>query len=150
MKRLVSYAAVLALAGAAIAGCDRPKTTSYNNSGASATPGSTTTTTTVTTPTTAPTTSDASSPGTATTAATTTSAPSGEANVVADTVTTGKVKAAFATDPGLKDTDISINTNGGVVVLTGTAKSQDQIMIATNLAQRQEGVTRVDTQVTVK
>ena len=124
MKRLVSYAAVLALAGAAIAGCDRPKTTSYPNSGASATPSST--------------------------ATTTTSAPSGEANVVTDTVTTGKVKAALATDPGLKETDINVTTNGGVVVLSGTAKSQDQIMIATNLAQRQEGVTRVDTQLTVK
>ena len=67
-----------------------------------------------------------------------------------DTVTTGKVKAAFASDSGLKDTDIVVKTDGGVVTLSGTAKSQDQITIATNLAQHQEGVNRVETQIMVK
>jgi osmotically-inducible protein OsmY len=65
-------------------------------------------------------------------------------------MTTGKVKAAIATDPGLRDAEIIVKTDGGIVVLTGTAKSQDQITLASNLAQRQEGVSRVDNQVTVK
>jgi osmotically-inducible protein OsmY len=60
------------------------------------------------------------------------------------------VKAAIATEPGLKDAEIIAKTDGGMVVLTGTAKSQDQIALASNLAQRQEGVSRVDTQIAVK
>jgi osmotically-inducible protein OsmY len=60
------------------------------------------------------------------------------------------VKAAIATDPGLKDAEIIVKTDGGIVVLTGTAKSQDQITLASNLAQRQEGVNRVENQVVVK
>jgi osmotically-inducible protein OsmY len=50
----------------------------------------------------------------------------------------------------LKDTDISVTTNNGVVTLTGTAKSQDQVGLATNLAQRQEGVSKVETQIVVR
>jgi osmotically-inducible protein OsmY len=60
------------------------------------------------------------------------------------------VKAAIATEPGLKDAEIIVKTDGGMVVLTGTAKSQDQIALASNLAQRQEGVSRVGTQIAVK
>lgn len=154
MRRLVPYVAVVAMA-AALAGCNRgPGTNSaYNNSGASATPGSASTTVTTTTTTSSPST-DASSPsaGTMTAAApgTDTSTSTSTANVVTDTVTTGKVKAAIATDPILKDMDIMVKTDGGVVVLTGTAKSQDQVAMATHIAQRQEGVSRVDNQVTVK
>jgi osmotically-inducible protein OsmY len=70
--------------------------------------------------------------------------------VVTDTVSTGKIKAAFASENGLKDADISVNTDGGVVMLTGTAKSREQIALATSVAQRQEGVTRVDSQIVVK
>jgi osmotically-inducible protein OsmY len=69
---------------------------------------------------------------------------------VTDTVSTGKIKAAFASESGLKDADISVNTDSGVVTLTGTAKSREQIALATSVAQRQEGVTRVDTQIVVK
>src|SRR5207247_10794685 len=132
MKRIIPYVAVIALAAAAVGGCDRSKT-AYNNSGNSATPGSTSTVTTTTTPapTTSTTTSDTSSPNTATTAATTIATPATGPNLATDTVTTGKVKAAFASDSGLKDTDIIVKTDGGVVVLSGTVKSQDQITIAT-------------------
>ena len=65
---------------------------------------------------------------------------------VGETVTTGKIKAAIAADPGMKDSDVSVSTTNGVVTLSGTVKSQDQVTIATNLAQRQEGVNRVDSQ----
>lgn len=154
MKRLIPLVAIIALAGAAATGCDRPKTTSYNNSGASATPGSSTTTTTTTTPSSSTTPSSTDTASTSNTASTSSSGmasnPSG-ANAVTDTVTTGKVKAAFASENGLKDSDINVATEGGVVKLSGTVKSQDQIALAQDVAQRQEGVTRVDSAaVTVK
>lgn len=139
MTRLTPYIAVIALAAAA-AGCNKGTGTAYNNSGTSATPGSTTSV--ATTPAT-----DTSSPASST-ATTTTSADS--PNVVADTVTSGKIMAALVADPALKDSDIAVKTDAGVVVLTGTAKSQDQVAMATQLAQKQEGVTRVESQVTVR
>jgi hyperosmotically inducible protein len=145
MNRIIPYIAVAALAAAGLTGCNKGPgaNTAYNNSGSSAAPGSTTTTTTTSTST------DTSSPATATTAATPSSDATGT-NVVADTATTGKIKAAIATDPGLKDTEIIVKTDGGIVVLSGTAKSQDQVQIASNLAQRQEGVNRVETQIVVR
>jgi hyperosmotically inducible protein len=63
---------------------------------------------------------------------------------------TGKVKTAITTDNGMKDADISVKTENGIVTLTGTAKSPDQVTLAAALAQRQEGVSRVENQVTVK
>ena len=71
-------------------------------------------------------------------------------SAVGDTVTTAKVKAAIAGDSGMKDSDVSVSTQEGRVVLSGSVKSQEQVTIATNLAQRQEGVSRVETQLTVK
>ena len=69
---------------------------------------------------------------------------------ISETVTTGKIKAAIAADPGMKDSDISVSTSGGVVTLSGTVRSPDQVTIATNLAQRQEGVNRVESQLVVR
>ena len=153
MKRLIPLVAIVVLAGATVTGCDRPKTTAYNNSGASATTGSTTTSTTTTTPaTTSPATTPSSSTDTSTTSANSTSSsnPAG-ANAVTDTVTTGKVKAAIASDNGMKDSDLNVSTEGGVVKISGTVKSNDQIALATTIAQRQEGVSSVDASaVTVK
>src|SRR4051794_11007551 len=150
MKRVIPFIAVIAL-GAALAGCNHGPTskTAYNNSGASATPGSSTTSsaptdtsstsTTATSSSSMPATSDTASANTAASSTTPSSSASGT-NVVSDTVTSGKIMAAFASDPGLKDTDINVKSEGGVVTLGGTVKSQDQVQIATNLAQRQEGV----------
>jgi hyperosmotically inducible protein len=77
--------------------------------------------------------------------------PAGDATgAVSETVTTGKIKAAIAADPGMKDADVSVTTNNGVVMLSGTVKSQDQVAIATNLAQKMDGVTKVDSTITVK
>jgi hypothetical protein len=147
MNRLLPYVAVVAMA-AALAGCNRgPGTnTANNNSGSSATPSSTVTTPSSTTDTSTP----SSTTTTTTTSSMDTASSTGGANVVADTMTTGKVKAAIVADPGLKDAEIIVKTDGGVVILTGTAKSQDQITLASNLAQRQEGVNRVDNQVSVR
>jgi hypothetical protein len=157
MKRLIPIIAIVIVAGAAVTGCDRAKTTAYNNSGASATPGSTTTSTTTTTPATTTSTTPSSGTDTSNTSAngsasasTSSSNPAG-ANAVTDTVTTGKVKAAIASENGLKDSDLNVSTEGGVVKISGTVKSNDQIALATSVAQRQEGVQSVDASaVTVK
>lgn len=71
-------------------------------------------------------------------------------SAVAETVTTGKIKAAIAADPGMKDSDISVSTSNGVVTLSGTVRSQDQVTIATHLAQRQEGVNRIESRLEVR
>src|SRR5689334_9578518 len=160
MKRLIPLVAIVVLAGAAVTGCDRPKTTAYNNSGTSATTGSTTTSTTTTTPATTSSSDTSSSSATAPSSSTDTSNTSASnasssnpagANAVTDTVTTGKVKAAIASENGLKDSDLNVSTEGGVVKISGTVKSNDQIALATSVAQRQQGVSSVDASaVTVK
>jgi len=77
--------------------------------------------------------------------------PQGDATgAVSETMTTGKIKAAIAADSGLRDTDISVSTNNGVVTLNGTVKSQDQIALATNVAQKMDGVQKVEANLTVK
>lgn len=171
MTRHSPILAALAVAAIALAGCHKTATnTAYNNSGTSATPGSSTTTTastpdtstsapsTSTTPdtsaasTTTPTSStgDTSSPTSTTSSSVTSASTNPSGNVVTDTVQTGKIKAAFASEAGLKDSDISVDTKDGVVTLSGTAKSREQIALATSVAQRQEGVSRVDSQISVK
>lgn len=63
---------------------------------------------------------------------------------LSDTVITGRVKAAILTDPALAGTDISVNTDSGVVTLTGTVKTQEQAAIASVHAQGHVGVMRID------
>ena len=147
-RTLIALAVVAALAAA----CDRPKTgsTAYNNSGNTASP----TATTPSNPNPVPgntTATDTSS--TATTAsATPAPGPAGDSSTGAmgDTMTTGKIKAAIASDPGMKDADVSVSTSGGNVTLSGTVKSQDQISLAQGIAQKTEGVQKVETNLTVK
>ena len=50
----------------------------------------------------------------------------------------------------MKDTDLNVTTSNGVVTLGGSAKSQDQVAIATGIAQRQEGVSRVESRIAVQ
>ena len=126
-RTLIALAVVAALAAA----CDRPKTgsTAYNNSGNTAAP-------TATTPS-----NPNPVPGNA-----------GDSNTgaVCDTMSTGKIKAAIASDPGMKDADVSVATSGGNVTLSGTVKSQDQVSLAQGIAQKTEGVQKVETNLTVK
>ncbi|HWH42865.1 MAG TPA: BON domain-containing protein [Usitatibacter sp.] len=172
MKRLLPLAAALAAATIAVTGCDRPRTnTSMNNSGTDATPAQpagsiamsssqtppaananpSDTTTTTTTTTSANTTPDTASANVASPAPPADNTGNTNATgAVNETVTTGKIKAAIAADSAMKDSDISVSTNNGVVTLTGTVKSQDQVSIATNLAQRQEGVQRVESNISVR
>ncbi|HET7400881.1 MAG TPA: BON domain-containing protein [Usitatibacter sp.] len=67
---------------------------------------------------------------------------------ISDTVITGKIKAGILADPGLSGADVSVNTDHGVVTLTGNVKSQEQTAIASAHAQRQDGVMRVDNHLT--
>ena len=71
-------------------------------------------------------------------------------NAAADTLTTARIKAALAADDGMKDADVSVSTADGVVTLDGSVKSPEQAAIATSLAQRQEGVARVESRLDVR
>jgi hypothetical protein len=68
------------------------------------------------------------------------------ADSLTDTAITGKIKAAILTDPGMTGADVTVSTDHGVVVLAGVVKAQEQIAIASAHAQRQDGVLRVDNQ----
>lgn len=68
------------------------------------------------------------------------------ADAISDTVISGRIKAELLTDPGMSGSDVSVNTDHGVVTLTGSVKAQEQAAIASAHAQRQDGVMRVDTQ----
>jgi hyperosmotically inducible protein len=138
-----------ALAALALSACDRPGTKT------SAAPSSSTTVvTTAPAPATPAPTADTSSPNapasSTTTASSTAATGSESTNAVTDTIVTGKVKAAITADSGMKDSDVSVKTENGVVTLTGKAKSPDQVTLAAALAQRQEGVSRVENQVAVQ
>jgi len=162
--RILPVIAAAALACVALAGCERPVTDTAVNTPVSGTTTSTTATTpapastTITTAATAapvtpatPTTDTSASPARDTTAAAATPVTGTDSkNVVTDTLVTGKVKTAITADNAMKDADIAVKTENGVVTLTGTAKSPDQITLASALAQRQEGVSRVENQVAVK
>jgi hypothetical protein len=63
-----------------------------------------------------------------------------------DTVITTRIKTAILTDPGMAGADVSVNTDRGVVTLVGNVKSHEQTGIASAHAQRQDGVMRVDNQ----
>lgn len=65
-------------------------------------------------------------------------------DALSDTVITSRIKAAIATDPGMASADVSVNTDGGVVSLTGTVNTQEQAAIASAHAQGNDGVMRVD------
>lgn len=146
MKILVP---VVLAAAAMAAACDRPPTTKseYNNSGASTTPAQPAATAAPGSPTS---TDAAPKVAGAPSSQEISSSSSSAASVVGDSLITGKVKAAIAADSGMKDSNVSVATNAGVVTLSGSVKSPDQITISSNLAIRQEGVQRVETNVVVK
>ena len=64
--------------------------------------------------------------------------------VLTDTAITARIKTAMLSDPALTGADISVTTDHGAVTLTGTVKNQEQIGVASALAQREDGITRVD------
>jgi hyperosmotically inducible periplasmic protein len=68
---------------------------------------------------------------------------------ISDAFIAGKVRAALVADPGMSGADVSVNVEHGVVVLAGNVKSYEQAGIASAYAQRQDGVMRVDNQLTL-
>jgi hyperosmotically inducible protein len=64
-----------------------------------------------------------------------------------DTAITAKVKANFMGDSRLKGSDVSVETNNGVVTLTGSAASSTAKDAAESLAENVSGVHRVNNQI---
>ena len=61
-----------------------------------------------------------------------------------DAAITERIATELKADPAMRGADVSINTDNGVVVLSGTVKSHEQTGVASAHAQRQDGVLRVD------
>lgn len=76
-------------------------------------------------------------------------APMPPPDTLTDTMITGRIKTALQSDPGMTGADVSVQTNKGVVTLVGTVKSHEQTGIASAHAQRQDGVVRVDSDLTL-
>jgi hyperosmotically inducible protein len=68
---------------------------------------------------------------------------------ITDTAITTQVKAAIMAEPGLKVMQIGVDTNQGVVTLTGTVKSQRDSDRATAVARGVNGVKSVNNQLTI-
>lgn len=69
---------------------------------------------------------------------------------VDDSVVTTKVKSALLADPDVKGLDIKVETRKGKVQLSGFVDSQAQIDRATAVTRGVEGVTSVDSSMTLK
>jgi len=61
-----------------------------------------------------------------------------------DATITAKIKAAIATDTVLKQTNISVATNQGIVQLGGTVSSKNEEDEAVRLAQHADGTKSVN------
>jgi len=72
-----------------------------------------------------------------------------EARNVTDSTITTKVKSRLASDAETSALKINVDTNGGVVTLTGAAQTQAEKAEAEQLARNTEGVTRVVNNITV-
>jgi hyperosmotically inducible periplasmic protein len=75
--------------------------------------------------------------------------PATPGDAITDSIITARIKASVLSDPGMAGTDVSVNTDRGVVSLTGIIKSQEQAAIASAHAQRQDGVMRVENHLAV-
>ena len=67
-----------------------------------------------------------------------------------DSAITAKAKAALVDDEAIKSTDISVETQKGVVTLSGFVSSQDQAEKAVALVKKVEGVKSVSDKLHVK
>lgn len=66
-----------------------------------------------------------------------------------DAQITARATQALRADPALAGTDLSVTTTHGVVSVTGTVRSPEQVAIAEKRAQSPTGVMRVETHVSV-
>jgi len=74
----------------------------------------------------------------------------GTGQYVDDTVITTKVKAAILGEPGLKSSEINVETFKGVVQLSGFVSSRTDIDAATKLARNVKGVHSVKNDMQLK
>jgi hyperosmotically inducible protein len=68
---------------------------------------------------------------------------------IEDAAITTKIKAEYAKDKAVSAMNISVNTDHGVVTLTGNAKSKAEADKAESLAKSTKGVTSVKNEVKV-
>jgi len=68
---------------------------------------------------------------------------------IGDAAITTKVKAKFATDRDVSAMNIKVDTDNGVVKLSGNAKSQDEANKAAEIAKSTEGVMSVTNDIRV-
>ena len=79
------------------------------------------------------------------------SSPSSAGEYVKDSVITTKIKAKMAADKHVSATDVKVDTDrDGVVVLSGTAKSQSEIDHAISISRSVDGVTKVINRLKIK
>jgi len=76
-------------------------------------------------------------------------APVAAADPLSDASITARVATGIHDDPALAGTDLTVITSRGVVSLTGTVQSPEQVAEATAHAQAPDGVVRLDTHVSV-
>ena len=69
--------------------------------------------------------------------------------VIDDSVITTKIKSVLLADATVKGLNISVDTVGGTVTLTGTAANQDERAKAASLAATVEGVRNVVNRISV-
>ncbi|HEX2829349.1 MAG TPA: BON domain-containing protein [Burkholderiales bacterium] len=69
--------------------------------------------------------------------------------VIDDAAITGKIKAEYAKDKTVSAMKIHVDTDKGVVKLTGSAKSKQESAKAEEIAKRVHGVTSVKNEITV-
>ena len=74
----------------------------------------------------------------------------GTGEYVDDTVITAKVKTAILKEPGLKSTEINVETFKGIVQLSGFVSSQDAQQVAVKTAQSVHGVKSVKNDMRLK
>ena len=64
-------------------------------------------------------------------------------DATADARTTAAIKGKFLKEPGLSSLSISVDTTDGLVTLSGTARSHEEVAKAVRLALETEGVRKV-------
>lgn len=69
--------------------------------------------------------------------------------VIDDATITTKVKSAFLNEPGMKSMNISVDTEKGIVTLSGKADTQAKIDKAIKLTEAVEGVQSVNSKMVV-
>lgn len=69
---------------------------------------------------------------------------------VADAAIAAQIKAKILGDPGLKAGQINVDTHNGVVVLTGTVNTPEEVIRAVKLAQSVDSVRSVENRLSVR